>query len=140
MKTLEQILEYKSEGCIDGRDMTRLADFVPVADWPKIGVEAKEGADLSGFRVAELTEANVKERLTGDLDFAFEKALNKRGISASLMWSVVKMWLWVLDDPLADSEDYAQYGLPLFKAVAVKYGLPNPIGDDRGDESRYESD
>jgi hypothetical protein len=47
------------------------------------------------------------------------------------------MWLWVLDDELADFEAYAQYGLPLFKRVAVKYGFENPIGDDNGDEFQY---
>ena len=67
-----------------------------------------------------------------DVAFGFEKALDKRGISSGLMYSVVKMWLRVLEDELAKSDAYAQYGLPLFKAVAVKYGFPNPIGEDLG--------
>ena len=29
------------------------------------------------------------------------------------------------------------YGLPLLKAVAVKYGFKNPIGDDEGTEDKY---
>ena len=28
--------------------------------------------------------------------------------------------------------DYRFYGLPLFKAMAVKYGWNNPIGEDNG--------
>lgn len=36
-----------------------------------------------------------------------------------------------------DKENYAMYGLPLFKATAVKYGWENPIGDDNGDEEFY---
>jgi hypothetical protein len=27
--------------------------------------------------------------------------------------------------------------LPLYKAVALKYGFPNPIGDDAGTEEKY---
>lgn len=74
--------------------------------------------------------------LASDLEFAFEKALGQRGISASVMNDVIKMWMWVLDDEeLANCEEYAQYGLPLLKKVAVKYGLPNEIGDDYGNES-----
>lgn len=33
--------------------------------------------------------------------------------------------------------DYRFYGLPLFKATAVKYGWNNPIGEDSGREKKY---
>jgi hypothetical protein len=79
---------------------------------------------------------NIEE----DVEFGFEKALNQRGISSSLMYEVVSMWNWILEEGLEDFDDYAQYGLPLFKATAVKYGFDNPIGDDSGDESHYASD
>lgn len=85
----------------------------------------------------DLTRENVLAQLASDLDFGFEKALNQRGISSGLMYEVVKMWMWVLDDDLQHFDGYAQYGLPFFKAVAIKYGFPNPIGDDRGDEEKY---
>jgi hypothetical protein len=142
MKTREQILEAvkagRKSGCemIDSRDYARLTAFFPAADWNSFGFESKE--DGQNPEPLELSEANVIEQLKGDIAFAFEKALGKRGISASLMQEVVKMWLWVLDDPLQDHDDYPQYGLPLLKAVAVKYGLPNPIGDDAGNEWKYE--
>jgi hypothetical protein len=32
-------------------------------------------------------------------------------------------------------DDYQMYGLPLFKATALKYGWDNPIGEDSGSES-----
>lgn len=140
MKTLEEILNYKGGGScnfLDGRDCIRLSCFLTVEQWSRIGLEPKEGADVSDHQPEPFTEENVRKHLACDLDFAFEKALDQRGISASLMYDVVKMWLWVLDDPLADWQEYAQYGLPLLKQVAVKYGLPNPIGDDYGDEGRY---
>lgn len=35
--------------------------------------------------------------------------------------------------------DYRFYGLPLFKAMAVKYGWNNPIGEDSGREKKYNS-
>lgn len=34
---------------------------------------------------------------------------------------------------------YGFYGLPLFKATAVKYGWDNPIGEDSGRERKYDS-
>lgn len=33
--------------------------------------------------------------------------------------------------------DYRFYGLPLFKATAVKYGWNNPIGEDSEREKKY---
>ena len=86
------------------------------------------------------TRENIVEQMGRDVAFGFEKALDRRGISSGLMHSVVKMWLRVLEDELANSDAYAQYGLPLFKAVAVKYGFPNPIGEDLGTEFKYSAD
>jgi hypothetical protein len=140
MKTLQQIYEnYKSE-TLDGRDLNRLAQFVPEADLSKIGVELKE--EYKGkHEVKEFTRENILTQLKEDVAFGFEKALNQRGISSSLMFEVVMIWNWILEDGLEDfSEDnYAQYGLPLFKATAVKYGFENPIGEDSGSEDKYAS-
>lgn len=143
MLTQEQVMAAVRNGrsaqCIDGRDYGRLAEFFPVSCLGEFGLELKEGAT---WEPKPWTRDVIMAQLAGDLAFAFEKALGQRGISASLMRQVIKMWLWVLDEgmpPEADDDDYAQYGLPLLKAVALKFGLPNEIGDDRGDEHRYSS-
>ena len=118
--------------------MSRLAQFIPEADLAAFGLELKP--EFVGKHEAKpFTRENVLAQLASDVAFGFEKAMNKRGLSAGLMWEVVCMWNWVLEEGLENfSEDnYAQYGLPLFKATAVKYGLPNPIGDDEGDEFKY---
>jgi hypothetical protein len=102
----------------------------------RLGLEVKE--DFKENReVLEFTRENVLKQLEKDVAFGFEKALGQRGISSSLMYSVVKMWNWILEEGLEDFESYAQYGLPLFKATAVKYNFDNPIGDDYGDEEHY---
>lgn len=143
MKTLEQIAEgYKSE-TIDGRDLTRLAEFFPFDMLGRIGVKpsgkynSKEKWDKEVRK--DFTRENVLKQLEEDVAFGFEKALDHRGISAGLMFEVVRMWNWILEEGLEDfSEDnYAQYGLPLFKATAEKYGFDNPIGDDTGTEEKY---
>lgn len=141
MKTLEQLYLYKSgpNASLDGRDVKRLVSFIPVADWSKFNLAPVKGVDPATIQVEPLTRENVLKHLASDLAFAFGKATGKRGISSSLMWDVIKMWMWVLDDELADFPDnnYPHYGLPLLKAVAVKYGLDNPIGDDEGTEDKY---
>ena len=140
MLTKEQILAEVKGGrkssSIDGRDYGRLVDFFEVEHYEAFGFKLKEGADPSGIEVQEWTEENVLKQLACDVEFGFEKALNKRGLSASAMHGVVQMWMWVLEDELASEEKsdelYAQYGLPYLKAVALKYGFPNRIGDDAG--------
>lgn len=136
MKTLDQIAQLYASKTIDGRDLNRLSQFVPDDMLSRFGLELNEEAQ-GNREVLEFTRENVLKQLEKDVDFGFEKALNRRGISSSLMYSVVKMWNWVLEEGLEDFEDYAQYGLPLFKATAVKYGFENPIGDDYGDEDEY---
>ncbi len=140
MKTKEQILEAITNGrkseCIDERDYSRLTDFFPVKDWSKFGFVLVNGQEPP--HPLELTEKAVLKKLKNDVAFGFEKALNKRGISSSSMYEVVKMWLWILDDPLQHFDDYAMYGLPLFKIVAIEYGFNNPIGKDSGSENEYD--
>lgn len=58
-----------------------------------------------------------------------------------LMFECVMMWNYILEEGLEDwdEDDYRFYGLPLFKATAVKYGWDNPIGEDSGRERKYDS-
>ena len=48
-------------------------------------------------------------------------------------------WNRVLEEGLEDypEDNYAMYGLPLFKATAEKYSWENPIGEDSGSEDYY---
>ena len=140
MKTLEQLRGYQSQ-CIDGRDLNRLAQFIPEDQLHFFGMSVQEGKE-GQHKHKEWTRENILEQLKEDVAFGFEKALNQRGISSSMMFMVVKMWNWILEEGLEnyDEDDYAQYGLPLFKASAVKYGFPNEIGDDSGSEDKYASD
>lgn len=136
MKTLEQVLsEYKSD-TLDGRDLTRLAQFIPESKLKDIGLELK--AEFIGkHNHIEWTRDNIIDQLRQDVAFGFEKALDQRGISSLLMAEVVKMWNWILEEGLENFNDYPMYGLPIFKATALKYGFDNPIGDDSGAELYY---
>ena len=136
MKTLDEIAnEYQSDS-LDGRDLKRLAQFIPEQMLGKFGI--KLNAEFVGKHEAiPFTRDNVLAQLERDVAFGFEKALNHRGISAGLMHDVVCMWNWVLQEGLEDFTDYAMYGLPTFKATAVKYGFKNPIGEDSGSEEYY---
>lgn len=138
MKTLEEIkTQYKSE-TLDGRDLNRLAQFIPEAELKDFGMELKEEY-VGKHTHIPFTKENILIQLEKDVAFGFEKALNQRGISSGLMYAVVQMWNWILEEGLENFDDYPMYGLPLFKATAIKYGFPNPIGDDTGSEDKYDS-
>lgn len=133
MKTLDQVVGYESQ-CLDARDLSRLADFIPDERLAEFGLTATR------YRVVKpWTREAILEQLQLDVAFGFKKALDRRGISSEAMFYVVKMWNWILEEGLTrwPNTRYAMYGLPLFKATAVKYGWPNPIGDDTGSEDKY---
>lgn len=147
MLSQQQVLQEVKGGrtsaieMIDSRDYARLCEFFPVEHWPVFGFTLKEGLDPGAVKPPRpWTEEEVLSQLREDVAFGFEKALSQRGISASLMNAVVKMWLWILEVPDFAHLGYAQYGLPLLKAVALKFGFPNEIGEDAGDEWRYSAE
>lgn len=145
MLTIEQVLadwakrDRGGADLIDGRDASRLARYIPVEQWHIIGCELREGAEKPTPQ--PWTREEILKDVEHDVAFGFEKALNKRGISAGLMHSVVRMWMWILEEPYPDGdENYPEYGLPLFKAAALRFGFENPIGDDVGNEFKYSAE
>ena len=141
MKTKEEVLSWWDNddpiNCILGdRFGVRFARFLTLEEMSSLNIEAEKPEEHIPL---EWTRENVLEQLKDDVEFGFKKALDQRGISASLMFDVVRKWNNVLEEGLEnwDEEDYAMYGLPLFKETAVKYGFDNPIGDDTGREDYY---
>lgn len=138
MKTIEQILKYESQ-TLDGRDIKRLGTFTTNEKLKSLGLTPSKVR-----KEYKYTRENVIKCLESDLADAFDHALNRSVFPADMMFRVIKMWMWVLDEheDLVNwsDDDYAHYGLPYLKAVAIRYGLENPIGDDRGDEIHYSTD
>jgi len=118
----------------------RLAQFCTKEELKKLNIFTDESIEeWDDSKVKDWTEENIIEQLRKDVEFGFEKALNQRGISASIMFDIVLTWNQILENYLKDwnPEDYPMYGLPLFKATALLYGFDNPIGDDSGSEEYY---
>lgn len=119
---------------------TRLAQFCTKEELKKLNIFTDESIEeLDDSKMKDWTEENIIKQLEKDVAFGFEKALDRRGISASLMFEVVLAWNQILENRLKDwnSYDYPMYGLPLFKATALLYGFENPIGEDSGSEEYY---
>lgn len=124
MKTINEILEnYKDYGTpFDDRFGARFCKFLTPEQMEKINFSLND--EYKDKHVPkEWTEENVIEQLKQDVLFGWKKACDGRGISANLMYEVVKSWCKVLENDLQYFSDYEPYGKPLFKAVAQKYNI-----------------
>lgn len=124
MLSLEYVKEHISEIEFDNyigerRFTKRFVDFLPTSEWGKFGYGYKWEKE---YNPKEWTEENIINQLKEDLEFAIEKATNQRGISASLMYDVLRSWCKVLENDLEDTE-YGWYGDKLIKAVDEYYGF-----------------
>jgi hypothetical protein len=99
-----------------------------------LGVHLPEGwkeGSQDKHKEFPLTEEFVKKEAIEYLHFAFGKALDHRGISASR--SVQKMreyaWLLCMDEAVAfadNDSNYPNYGVPVLKHMARAFGVELP--------------
>lgn len=107
-----------------------LAQFLPFDDAEAVRnpeVTREEWDKLT----PELTRENVQKQLLDYLNFAFEKAINERGISAGRSIQKLGEWLWILRDDEAaayinDDAYYEPYGAPALKWLAERYEVEVP--------------
>lgn len=70
--------------------------------------------DKQNWLITKLwSEKTIMEDIRSSLKFAFEKALDQRGISSWLMHGVMRMWMWVIQDEELTRGDpgYSDYGV-----------------------------
>ena len=124
MKTLEyvktHINEFEEDHLIDSRFTKRFVDFIPTKEWEQFGY--KYTGDTP-YTPKEWTEENVLAQLKSDVEFGYEKAVGERGISSSLMASVVRGWCKVLENGCClPAGNDGWYHIDQFKTVAKHYG------------------
>lgn len=92
----------------------------------------KELVDHKPYETNEQIIAEMKRYM----DFAVGKAVNHRGISASRSVGHYRSWVWLINDQesfdfLNDDSNYQNYGAPMLKYIAEKYGCQLPEGEKR---------
>lgn len=121
-----------------------LADLVYVLPWDEAKRYMKDDSDPSIFEENHESRdpAAVKRRMQDYMMFAWDKANNRRGISAWRSLMHMSVWLWLLgEDEVADSfEDYTHYGKPQLRAICEHFGWDwREYDDDRwATEEMYE--
>lgn len=141
MLTLEESIKLANtpeQRTADARLMARLTAFMTVEqiESDEVGFSINDENVAKAHKPKPFTEEAVKQFLKEAVDFGFQKALDHRGISVSL-YHVVHGLVQILEDEELTTAGYTYYGLPFLKAVALKYGFNNPIGDKKGNEHEY---
>ena len=139
MKTIEQALAYDFMA-VGGSDRMTMALFLPAEQHKKVGLELND-TGLAEFKPLSWDEENLLEELRSSLAWGFQHALAKDLITALDAVDDVTFVLFALDttqDQAFDTiGDIGPCGLKFFKWVANKFGLPDPLGTDTGEEDKY---
>lgn len=84
----------------------------------------KDDADIKEWTVLPRDEATVKNEMLNYMPFAWDKANNRRGISASRSLEHMSVWLWLLghDEAAEAVLEYDHYGKPWLRAICEAFG------------------
>lgn len=143
MRTQEQIvqqIENRKDSDFLGFEINeylRFLDYEYAKQYLKEGTKPEQWGEAS-----ENTTEGILKIMLDYMPFAWDKAKNCRGISASRSISHYKAWIWMLNDGFEFDEDsYCHYGKDLLRSICKQYGW-NPNKWDDGirvnDESELE--
>ena len=91
-----------------------------------------EGCLESEWRALPLDAESIKAEMLDYMPFAWEKAKNFRGLSASRSLSHYEAWIWLLgdEDNFEDLQAYNYYGKDQLVAICDFYGWDSSQWDD----------
>ena len=94
--------------------------------------EERERA-ISEWKTFPRDELSIIGEIREYMPFAWEKARNKRGLSATRSIGHFRQWLWMIgnDELLAFAQNtgnYGDYGEPILRAISERYGCEIPAG------------
>ena len=142
MKTDQEILaRMKASPSFLGFEAEALLEFLSYAAAKEMfGEKAPPEAE---WAEKPPTRENVLAQMKDYMAFAWGKAEDHRGISASRSVEKFEAWLWLLeDDQLAkdfDAASYQNYGCPKLKLLCERLGFPMPDSEGMLRMSRGEA-
>lgn len=132
MRTQEEIVERIHEVKTSDWMGTQVDDLLDFLTFESAKEFLKPEATKDKWEILELTKDFVLDAMRKYMDFAWEKCLGHRGISASRSLDHFRAWIWLLGDDqvLKDMEEteYAQYGAPQLRMLCEHYGFIWPEG------------
>lgn len=91
-------------------------------------------ANIESGKEKWASKADPKAKILEYLDFAYEKAEGKRGLSAERSMLHFKTWIWLDDEKFYNEiigmiEDYTDYGIPTLNRISEHYSFKRTVAD-----------
>ena len=130
MRTDEEILARIEE--IESEDFLGFArsDLIVCLPFDKAKKFLKEDVKESDWEVQPHDRESILKTMLDYMPFAWEKANDFRGISASRSMSHYGAWIWLAGDDLGDLSDYQFYGKDKLVMICDHYGWDYAQWDD----------
>lgn len=129
-RTDEEILHRISEighGDFLGFERSDLIGYLP---FDKARPHLTEGAAEEQWTQEPRDRDSILKQMHEYMSFAWEKANNMRGISASRSMSHYSAWSWMIGEDFGDLQDYEFYGKPHLVAICERFGWDHKQWDD----------
>lgn len=132
MRTDEEIIERLKEIDEKGEDFlgTRRAELVHMLSAGQARPFLKMDVDPGDWKRGERDRESILKRMLDYMPFAWNKAINCRGISAGRSMEHYLEWIWLLGDDPGFLEEYEFYGKDNLVKVCEKYGWDATQWDD----------
>lgn len=131
MRTSEEIIARIKAVADDDFFGTQFSDLVSQLDFADAKTLIAPSPDFTEATWSQTKREDPLESAKSYLDFAWDKALDHRGLSASRSIEHFRSWLWLAgrDDLVAVCEDeskYQPYGAPILAAISQALGVALP--------------
>jgi len=130
MRTQEEIAERIREVIPQDWLGTQVGDLVGFLEFNNAKEFLNPEATEEEWKVLPLADDSVKKTMAEYMNFAWEKCLGHRGVSAGRSLNHFQAWIWLLNDEkfLNELEEtsYENYGAPKLRAICEHYGFSWP--------------
>lgn len=132
MRTQQEILQRIKD--VKDKDFfgDQVIDYIYYLDFEYAKPFLKPDAQPENWQPEDLSKEAILLRMKNYMGFAWQKAIDQRGLSASRSMSHYTAWVWLIGDEsrLPNLMDYDNYGLPHLRTLCQHYGWPLPTGDE----------
>ena len=109
---------------------TERGDLIEVLPFDSVKPFLKEGVTQDEWSPLPRDRDSVLARMLDYMPFAWEKANDCRGISASRSMSHFAAWTWLIGEDFGDLQQYQFYGKPNLISICERFGWDHSQWDD----------
>ena len=132
MRTTKEIIERVGDELSEDLLGTQRSDLVVCLSYGAARPFLLETAKEDEWAPESRAPADVRERMRAYMEFAWDKANNRRGLSAGRSLDHMCSWLWLMGYTKASQRvrKYDHYGKPHLRAICEHFGWPWENWDD----------